>query len=234
MLHQLNVDRVLGLTPRFPYTSVDTARFSVYATYREARLRVEPSLEYRQAFLPRSCGSVLLGPFLPSSFAHPLVLIPAVAGTAALSAFNILAVKGTEDAVWRTGVAYVGDRALHPVAGFFYSLAYNLVNMTLVAAGEEALYRGVIYEELRRALGSALAKTVDAMWFPLVHLGTDVRAGLPLHAILFNAGFRAAMTVVYDFAYDRGGLPLCAAAHFWSDLLLLTARWFVYAGAPPR
>jgi hypothetical protein len=40
------------------------------------------------------------------------------------------------------------------------------------------------------------------------------------------------MTLVFDFAYDEGGLPLSTAAHFWSDVLLLTLRWLAYGGAP--
>jgi len=40
------------------------------------------------------------------------------------------------------------------------------------------------------------------------------------------------MTLVFDTAYDRGGIPLSAAVHMWSDVMLLLIQWLVYGGVP--
>lgn len=121
---------------------------------------------------------------------------------------------------------------MNPVGGFFEVLATDLLAMSLLAAGEEALYRGVIYEEIKTRSGSAAAMLTDAALFPLIHVPGDVYSGFGLGTVAFQFLWRAGMTLVFDRAYDLGGLPLSAAVHMWSDVVLLMVRWLVYGGIP--
>jgi hypothetical protein len=158
-------------------------RHSVYEVYREARERFPEGESYgssRPAVAFRSHGpwELLSASFRGDTILHPLVYVPALVGTAAFGAFYLTVVEGDQGAVWRTGTAYIGDIPVHPALGFLYSSGYSLVNMAFVAAGEEALYRGVIYEEIRASAGAGVAKLVDAVLFPLVHLPGDRGGGL--------------------------------------------------------
>ena len=66
--------------------------------------------------------------------------------------------------------------------------------------------------------------------FPLVHLPNDVQRGFKPPTVAFNFAWRSEMTLAFDAAYDRGGLPLSVALHYWSNLLLATSRWWFYGG----
>ena len=64
--------------------------------------------------------------------------IPTLAGPAVLTGFRLLSDRDKLAPVWSTGEAYVGDQAMNPVGGFFYTLVTNVLSMSLLAAGEEA------------------------------------------------------------------------------------------------
>jgi membrane protease YdiL (CAAX protease family) len=100
----------------------------------------------------------------------------------------------------------------------------------VLGVGEEALFRGVIYEEIKTRTTPWAARLTDVLLFPLVHVPGDIYAGYPGGTIAFQFLWRAGMTLVFDAAYDQGGLPLSAAVHVWSDVLLLLVQWLVYGG----
>jgi len=207
-------------------------QFSVYEVYREFREKVPTGTPYRDSFRGVPLGRVLAGEFAPRNLIRPVVWIPTLVGPAVLVGYRLLADRDALAPIWTTGEAYIGDRAVHPVGGFFYALGTNVLSMSLLAAGEEALYRGVVYEEIKSRTGPRTAMLADALIFPLIHVPGDVYSGFGLGTIAFQFLWRAGMTLVYDRAYETGGLPLSAAVHMWSDVVLLTARWLLFGGAP--
>jgi len=98
------------------------------------------------------------------------------------------------------------------------------------AIGEEAFYRGLVYERTLRAHGRPAARLLDAALFPLVHLPTDMQRGFKPPTVAFNVAWRSAMTPAFDATYDRGGLPLSVALHYWSNVLLAMSHWWFYGG----
>jgi len=212
------------------YQSV--TQFSVYEVYREFRSRTPPEDAYRRDFNSRSFGEVLRGEFSVSSLRKAIVWIPTLLGPALLSGYRLLAEGDTESAVWSTGSAYIGDTEVHPAAGFAYTLGRSLAAMSLVGIGEEALYRGVIYEEIKTRTSRRTARMIDALLFPAIHLPGDIYAGFSTGTVAFQFIWRAGMTLVFDEAYDQGGVPLAAAVHMWSDVLLLLVQWLAYGGVP--
>jgi membrane protease YdiL (CAAX protease family) len=207
-------------------------QFSVYEVYKEFRLRIPPEDPYARDFEASSFGQVLGGEFSLRNLSRPIVWIPTLVGPALLSGYRLLAERDTGSAVWRTGSGYLGETRVDPSVGLLYVLGRSIVSMSLVGIGEEALFRGVIYEEIKTRATAKTAKIVDMLLFPLVHLPADVYAGYSPGTIVFQYFWRSGMTLVFDAAYDRGGLPLSAAVHMWSDVLLLTVQWLVYGGVP--
>ena len=163
---------------------------------------------------------------------RPIVWIPTLVGPALLSGYRLLAERDTSSAVWSTGSGYIGETRVDPSIGALYVLGHSIVAMSLVGIGEEALFRGVIYEEIKTRTNVRTARIVDMMLFPLVHVPADIYAGFSAATIVFQFFWRSGMTLVFDTAYDQGGIALSAAVHMWSDVLLLLAQWLVYGGVP--
>jgi membrane protease YdiL (CAAX protease family) len=207
-------------------------QFSVYEVYKEFRLRVPPEDPYRWGFSYHSFGQVLTGEFRLENLSRSIVWIPILAGPALLSGYRLLVEGDTSSAVWRTGSGYVGETRVPPAAGFLYVLGRSVAAMSLVGIGEEALFRGVIYEEIKTRTTSRTARIVDMLLFPAVHIPGDIYAGYSTGTVVFQYFWRSGMTLVFDTAYEQGGLPLSAAVHMWSDVLLLLVQWLVYGGVP--
>ena len=92
--------------------------------------------------------------------------------------------------------------------------------MLFVSIGEESYYRGLIYENLKRDLGTAPARIIDMVIFPAIQLWSDVQANLGTGTILFDFAWRSAMTFVFDSAYDEGGCPAGRRLAFSSEPIL--------------
>jgi membrane protease YdiL (CAAX protease family) len=208
----------------------NVTQFSVYEVYKEFRLRVGPQGPYRRGFRAHSFGEVLAGEFSLEGLSRPIVWIPTLVGPALLSGYRLLAEGELSSAVWNTGSGYVGDTEVEPALGLLYVLGRSVVAMSVLGVGEEALFRGVIYEEIKTRTTPWAARLTDVLLFPLVHVPGDIYAGYPGGTIAFQFLWRAGMTLVFDAAYDQGGLPLSAAVHVWSDVLLLLVQWLVYGG----
>jgi len=199
------------------------ARLMEYAAYDTYRLEA-PELE------GHTLASLAAAPFSAGKLASPLVWIPSLAGPAALILFYLAIEPDLGTPVYESGQSRIGTAVVGPALGALGAAAFGLVDMLLVAIGEEAYYRGILYEESKRALGLWPARMMDMAVFPAIHLPGDIKSGFKPGTILFNYGWRAAMTLVYDAAYDEGDLPLSVAVHFWSDFILVMARWLFYGG----
>ena len=211
--------------------------FSAYDTSLESRRLLPSELSgYLPADSPRVADGRLwrlaAAPFT-EVVADPLVWVPTVIAPALLTAWYLLFESEGAESVGSTGTAYVATSPVSPFAGGAYTLAKGAIDILAISVGEEAFYRGVLYDSVQRGYGRITARVVDSILFPLVHLPVDISQGLKPETMIFNFAWRAAMTLVFDAAYDKGGLPLSIATHFWSDLVLVMSRWWFYGGSAP-
>ena len=169
-------------------------------------------------------------PFSSENVFSPLVWVPSIVGPASLVAFYLVFEPDLGVAVYKSGQSHIGSAQVSPALGGLSAAAFGTLDMLAVSVGEESYYRGILYEEAKRSLGTWPARAMDMILFPSIHLPTDILAGLKAETIIFNFGWRSAMTLVFDLAYDAGGLPLSVSTHFWSDLVLIMAQWLFYGG----
>ena len=85
----------------------------------------------------------------------------------------------------------------------------------ITPAAEELVFRGLMYEEGKKAVPAAMAAVISAFLFAAGH-----GAGLQtIYAFL--------MALLFAAFYDRGGLPACIACHAGANLAVLTAGCFL-------
>jgi membrane protease YdiL (CAAX protease family) len=178
-----------------------------------------------------SLGTTAAAPFEGEQIRDPVVWAASIAGPAVLTAFYLWNEPDLGRPVYETDRSYIGSLEVAPWAGGLATLGFGLVDMLGVAIGEESYYRGIVYKELQSAWGRIPARIADALVFPLIHLPSDLQAGFKPSTVAFNFAWRSAMTLLFDVAYDRGGLPRSTALHYWSDVLLVMSRWLFYGGA---
>lgn len=177
-----------------------------------------------------SLGMLAVSPFQGEHLRDPIVWASSIAAPAILTAFYLWNEPGLGRPVYDTNRSYIGSLEVPVWAGGLATLGFALIDMLGVAIGEESYYRGIVYEELRSAWGPIPARIADALLFPLIHLPGDLQAGFKPSTVVFNFFWRSTMTLLFDVAYDSGGLPRSAALHYWSDVLLLMSRWLFYGG----
>lgn len=202
-----------------------TAFYSTYEIYKKTRANAAPG-EYPEGWETYELGELFVASFALENLMHPVFYIPVVASTV----LRVLSGLNSETAIWSTGKAYLEGRELLLLQAIPLVLGRNLLHFTVTAVGEEALYRGVIYEELKANLASLLAKACDMVLFPLIHVGSDMARGLSLGEILGMFANRAFSTLLFDVAYDLGGLPLSTAIHTWFNTIAFSFRWAASSG----
>ncbi len=232
----------------------DVSLFSTYAAYANNRPRARPGLyddAWREAsfvrVMPSTAGlfgggesesaysfgtygffDLALSPFDPVNISDYMVFLLPVAG------FVQPFLENThENAIWNTGRAYVGNYELSPALAIPLMGLFLMAESVMIGVCEEAHFRGFIYEELGSNYGDLAAKIVDALYFSVIHLPTDLYiANADGYTAAGNVAQRALLTVYLDCLYDRGGLPRSVAAHTWIDFSLLFSSYLVRGGAP--
>jgi membrane protease YdiL (CAAX protease family) len=152
---------------------------------------------------------------------------------AAYAAISMLGRDGA-NAVWTTGKAYIGERAFPLWAGLPLMLALQLPNFIMTGVGEEALYRGVYYEELSLRTGLWPAKLVDAAWFTASHLPQQWEEVRTMDAARFVLKTALSMGQAFWFqhVYEARGLKAAVVAHAMSDVIIFFGDWLLQAGVP--
>lgn len=138
----------------------------------------------------------------------------------------------SDSSIWHNDKAYIDDKEYDPLVALPLVLAVNTIKFTATAVAEEALFRGIIYEEMKYSWGSKKAKLADMIFFPAIHLTGDISSNKTNDEIINNFIFRGISTLLFDFAYDRGGLPLSTALHTWFNTLGQTIQWTKQRGVP--
>lgn len=233
----------------YTYTGImQTAFFSTYIAYREGRIRAEEGI-YSDTWREESLGMFLkkmmeeepevyqwrpysflelcLTPFEGENIFDPMVFLLPVA------ALGQLIVYSHEDAIWTTGRAYIGTHEITPALAIPLMGLFLLVESIIIGVTEESHFRGFIYEEMGSNFGPIPAKIFDAIYFPAIHIPTDLYVadyeGLD---ILKNFLSRSVLTVYLDTLYDKGGLPRSVAAHVWLDFSLFFINYLLRGGVP--
>ena len=156
-------------------------KFNVYEVYKETRSR-STDMMYAQNFDHSSFWDLTKAPFSWRIISDPIVWLPAIASATAFLSVKIMNTSEYTP-IWETGKTYLGQTELSPVLWGSLIAVGSSSTMSLNATGEEALYRGVIYEELKTATSPDAAKMFDMLFFPLIHVAGDINQGADTRSI---------------------------------------------------
>jgi membrane protease YdiL (CAAX protease family) len=190
--------------------------YAGYAAYRDARV-AGGSSAWNDSWRPYAADDLVVAPFHWANLNHPVVW----AGVSADAAITG-AVVGVE----------LGTRA-NPVASRTAVVrSIGLGTLTSWDAGvtEDPLFRGFFYEELQLSLGRWPARAIDMSLFTLAHIPGELDNQSTI-TILAGAADRAAAGLLFEIAYDQGGLLESVAFHALWDTVdnLITS----FVGTPP-
>ena len=213
------------LTPFNVY--LKSSFYSTYHVYKTARVRAKPGV-YSDDWNAYSITDLIRAPFQLKNFRHPIVWGP----IAFITITSTISVLTSDDAVHKTGEAYIDDKKVALSTALPTVLGLQLVHDMATAIGEEALYRGVIYEELRIEFGPKKAKMVDMVLFPGIHVPFDLARSAPSEEIIGLFFLRSLSTLLFDIAYDKGGLMYSIPLHGWRNFANNVGVWLNSAGVP--
>lgn len=130
--------------------------------------------------------------------------------------------------LWESDRVEIAGQQYDAALGIPLYLAGESFSMLVTGIGEEAYYRGVVYDRLREATSPTAAKAIDAVFFPLLHLPQELaeihQGEMTWQSAALNFAVRSGITLMLDFAYDAGGLELSTAVHTWINLALHLSR----------
>ncbi len=89
---------------------------------------------------------------------------------------------------------------LHPAVALPLVFAVNTIKFSATAVGEEALFRGIIYEEMIYSWGSKKSKYADMIFFPAIHAPGDIASNKDADEIIGLFIIRSISTLLFDFA----------------------------------
>ena len=202
----------LTLSPFNVY--LKTSFYSTYQIYKIARSRAKPGV-YSDEWKAYSFKELLRAPFQLKNLRHPIVWGP----IAFIAVGSMISVLSADDAVHKTGEAFIDDKKVALSTAVPMAFGLQLVHDMATAIGEEALYRGVVYEELRIEFGPKKAKMVDMILFPAIHVPFDIARSAPTEEIAGLFILRSLSTLLFDIAYDKGGLPYSIPLHGWTNFV---------------
>jgi membrane protease YdiL (CAAX protease family) len=206
-------------------------KFSMFASYDSySRMRLA-EVGGPGDFRRYGLGQLAFAPFNPEVLKDWRVW--GEIGTKAAIAAIRIALANKDDSVWERGTSWIGSHQLEPAIGVPLMLLIQTLNFTMTAVGEESLYRGTYYEEMKRGMGVWPARIADASYFTLIHYPQkwDSIKARPIWETLLNFSLSAANIVWWQYVYDEEGLPATVAIHAWSDVIGFGAAWLLTAGA---
>jgi membrane protease YdiL (CAAX protease family) len=223
----------LGPNQASPLLTNFAHKWSMYASYDSYYgLRSRSADAAYRTSAPYGIAELALAPFDPANYREWYVwgYLGSMAAYAAVAALG----ADQSNAVWSTGRAYLGDESFPLWAGIPLMLALQTANFTATGIGEEALYRGVYYSEMKYRWGEWPAKIGDAAWFTASHLPQqrDKLSGYTLGQWALKLGLSAVQTFWLQYVYDQGGLKPAIAVHAANDVISFMVDWLVAGGVP--
>jgi membrane protease YdiL (CAAX protease family) len=176
--------------------------YAGYVAYRDARVSGSSSV-WDDAWRPYTADELVVSPLHWSNINHPVVWagISADAGITGIVVGVELATKIAPPA---------------PPGAVARNLALGTLTSWDAGITEEPLFRGFFYEELQLSLGRWPARAIDMTLFTLAHVPGEI--GQPPIVILAGVADRAASGLLFEIAYDQGGLLESAAFHVLFDV----------------
>ncbi|GAB1432166.1 hypothetical protein MASR2M29_07910 [Spirochaetota bacterium] len=155
-------------------------------------------------------------------------------GSIALYSAISLCTMDQSSAVWTTGESYIGSNRLPAVWGAALVLLLQVPNFVMTGIGEEALYRGVYYEELSYRMGEWPAKVLDGLYFSLSHFPQKIKSiqAMPAQDIALSLLVTTLHAFWYQYIYEWGGLRAAVTAHAVTDIMLFFTDWLLQGGVP--
>lgn len=224
---------VFGTTLATPLLFNSAHKLSMFATYSGyVDLRSRSADAEYAAIGHSSFGELALAPFRPLSYAP----WPVWGYVATMGGFAVAASLNAEEgqAVWDTGSAFLGDTKHSALAGTGLMLLLQVPNFVMTGVGEEALYRGVYYEELSSRVGVWPAKIIDAAWFTFSHFPQQWSRlkAMPIGQIALKTALSFAQAFWFQYVYEWQGLEYAVTAHAASDVLVFFFDWLAQGGVP--
>ncbi len=203
-------DQFSNLNPYWGLTDTLVLHHGLYApyvAYRDARAEGSSDI-WDDAWRPYTADELIAAPFHWTNINHPVVWA-GVSANAGITGIIVGAQLGTKSS------------ALASPAFIARNMAIGTVSSWDAGVTEDPLFRGFFYEELQLALGRWPARAIDMSLFTLAHVPGEL--GDSPVVILSGVADRAASGLLFEIAYDQGGLPESVAFHvLWdtaSDLI---------------
>ena len=197
-----------------------------YKGYAKARSMAKDGVYHEYEDL--SFRDAFTAPYNPAILSKKSVWIPIAAYSAIILGFDCL--SGFDNSVFKTGESYLGNYKVPIALGAAAVFAVSCFDFTMTGIGEEVLFRGTGYEEMKVSFGLIPAKLVDAVVFPAVHIPQQIVAGVDWPSILLATSFQSATTFLLQWIYDQGGLKDSIAVHAWIDIISYTLTYLFTTG----
>ncbi len=186
-------------TLRYDYAArlaTDTALYSGYAAYRDARARDNSG--FRTPAPRESLGELAVSPFSFKYLARPTTFIPLAVEAALLYHY-----RDSKDAYAIYRADDVSERDLH---------VFNLTANEMTAVGEEAFFRGFLNNEFSSRYGDNTGLAVSSVIFGLAHTGQGQTA---------NALQATAAGFYFGWLHQKNGYTTGegVALHYWFNVL---------------
>jgi len=197
-----------------------------YKGYEKARTKADPG-NYPDFELVELKDAVF-APYNINILSKKSVWIPTLAYS--VTAAGVLCLNGFDNSVFATKTSYIGNYQVPVAFGAVTVLALSCLNYTLTGVGEEALFRGVGYEQMKIDFGLVPAKIIDALVFPSAHIPQQVVSGYDWTSILITTLYQSATTLLLQWVYDKGGLKDSIAVHMWIDVVTTLCTYLLTTG----
>ena len=218
------------LTSRLFWTKIDVTMYKAYASYAGYRMQ-SPAWD-NSDFTFHGYADMGLSIFNPQNF----VSLPAVlsVGTVLVSGFfgEFLYPDSWQHCIAQTGQWHIGNNSVSADEAIGIYAGFNLLVGISEGIGQEAVFRGFVHEELSSRLNPTAAIIIDTGCFALFSLFVDLTEGKSLQQILINQVQAVSLNLIFDWAYEKGGLPMAVSAHAWSLFASLAAKEFLTGGSP--
>lgn len=215
--------------------SFKTNMWIPYAGYQKARSMTDDSFYPEHETLKYT--DLLISPFNPNVMKRTEVWMPLAISGGFFSTFYMANgfMNGWDGCIFDSKEAYIGEYKLNPVVGLSAVLAYSILGYVATGAGEEALFRGIGYEEMKCSFGLVPALIIDPVTFAAIHTPGDIKSSngeINILSLLIGFTARGAITTALDNAYDKGGLRSSSALHMWYDTMVTVLNYIFEGGSP--
>lgn len=189
-----------GTTLKFDYAArlaTDTALYSSYAAYRDARQR--DNHYYRTPPPGETLGDLAIAPFSWQYLSRPTTYIPLI--------FQAWAAFGGKGGYGIYRYPDVSTSDMH---------VFNLASNEMTAVGEEAFFRGFVNHEMSDLYGNGWGLAWSSLIFGLAHTGQGQTAEA-IEATLAGA--------YLGWLHQRNGFEMGegVALHFWINVLAVAS-----------